>query len=812
MEFDNNLSPSELASRFINHSNLNVFLTGKAGTGKTTFLKHIIKITHKKALIVAPTGIAAINAGGVTIHSLFQLPFGTFVPTESVAENASLQLKINTPASISKGFQMASSKRKLLRELELLIIDEVSMLRADLLDAIDARLKYIRRKSDLPFGGVQVLFIGDLLQLPPVVKNEEWDILRPHYKSAFFFDAQALQNHKPLYIELDKIYRQSDDRFIALLNNLRNNTVTQENILLLNNYYNPNLKIDTKLNYIYLTTHNLKANELNSKLLSEINSPSKKFEAQIKGEFSEFSYPASAILELKKGAQVMFVKNDASGMHLYFNGKIGIVTGFMKNPDGDELIGVLCDGNEKSIYVNKNEWQNIKYVLNTATNEIEEKIEGKFIQYPLKLAWAITVHKSQGLTFEKAIIDIGNAFAPGQVYVALSRLKSLDGLILTSKINYAGMKSDDHVNEYAKTKEDQENLILLEEKESTNYLKSYLTASFDMNGLYKIYIDHAGTYHSNEKKSLKWQNKGWIDSPIIEIQKIKLHADNFISQVKGILQKCEKNYMRHLNERLIAAEKYFGDALKNISDKTLSHVSKINQEKRSKEYLDELLELDTEVFEKQKRIKKCVVLANALSNRKEFTKQDLKEIVNDTLREARVKDALTKKQTELGIKKVKKTTIAENVGFDTEEKYIDSENNSHTSNLKLQKKTRKEEAENEALRIINNSTNNVPNKKLSTKEMSFYLFLAGKKIEDIAAIRKVSIGTISSHLISYVANGIIDPTKIYKKKKLEIIIEEVKKAGLQNLTELKENLGDGYTYDEIRFAISWLSFLEGHSK
>src|SRR5246127_981979 len=276
-----------LASKFINHTQKTIFLTGKAGTGKTTFLRHIVQSTHKKTVIAAPTGIAAINAGGVTIHSLFQLPFGSFIPINQPASAHNQNLKINDPLSVIKNLQMNDNKRKLLRELELLIIDEVSMLRSDLLDAIDIVLKHVRRKSYLPFGGVQVLFIGDLMQLPPVVKNEEWSILRLYYKSVYFFDAQVLQKEKPVYIELDKIYRQADDTFISLLNNLRNNQITQGDIELLNNYYKPDFKPKADENYITLTTHNYKALELNKPFLQELKSKSFFFEAEIENDFSE---------------------------------------------------------------------------------------------------------------------------------------------------------------------------------------------------------------------------------------------------------------------------------------------------------------------------------------------------------------------------------------------------------------------------------------------------------------------------------------------------------------------------------------------
>ena len=311
-------SPAEIASKFINHTGKNIFLTGKAGTGKTTFLKYIVESTHKKCIVAAPTGIAAINAGGVTLHSLFQLPFGAFIP-ENIQATQTMYTKLNTPHSLIKEMQLNANKRNLLRELELLIIDEVSMLRADLLDAIDVILRSVRRNHTKAFGGVQILFIGDLLQLPPVVKDDEWQTLRNYYKSVYFFDARVLQQQKPLYVELDKIYRQDDAVFIGLLNNLRANKTTKADIDLLNSYHQPEFKPNPEENYITLTTHNVKADKINKEYLQNLGGQSFFYKARIDGEFNENTYPVELNLELKQGAQVMFVKNGLSGAQRFFN-------------------------------------------------------------------------------------------------------------------------------------------------------------------------------------------------------------------------------------------------------------------------------------------------------------------------------------------------------------------------------------------------------------------------------------------------------------------------------------------------------------
>ena len=329
-----------IASKYINSTNCPIFLTGRAGTGKTTFLKEVVKTSHKNTIVAAPTGIAAINAEGVTLHSLFQLPFGCFVPTNQISSSDTISTQVTTPRTLMRDLQLNATKRKMLQELELLIIDEVSMLRADLLDAIDYLLKTIRRKRNLLFGGVQILFIGDLYQLPPVVKDDEWKFLSPHYSSIHFFEAKALQNSHLKYIELSKIYRQTDERFISVLNRLRDNITTKEDIEVLNKYYKPNFKSDNNEGYITLTTHNWKADELNRDALNKLPGDIFLYDAEVKGDFNENIFPIEYTLKLKEGAQVMFIKNDHTGEQRYFNGKIGKVTSI----DKEEIIVGFDDG------------------------------------------------------------------------------------------------------------------------------------------------------------------------------------------------------------------------------------------------------------------------------------------------------------------------------------------------------------------------------------------------------------------------------------------------------------------------------------
>ena len=439
----NSLSAEALyVLQFINQTRRSVFLTGKAGTGKTTLLREIIQTTHKKTVVVAPTGIAALNASGVTIHSLFQLPFGAFLPTDATPALSSL-VNYETKATLARHFRMNASKKAVLQSLELLVIDEVSMLRADLLDAIDFTLQSIRKNPN-PFGGVQVLFIGDLFQLPPVVKDQEWQLLRQFYRGKFFFHSLVTQRQPPLYIELPKIFRQSDSVFIKILNQLRNNELHREDLQMLQRYVQPQFKANPESGYITLTTHNAQADAINQKSLEELQGSAVTYLPEIVGDFPEKMYPIEAALELKIGAQVMFIKNDWSAQKQYYNGKMGVVTSLSE----DEILVRFPDENT-TITVEKYEWQNIRYTLDDQTREIKEETLGTFVHYPLRLAWAITVHKSQGLTFERAALDVSQVFMPGQAYVALSRLRSLDGLILLSPLQMNGLSNDEEVVQYS---------------------------------------------------------------------------------------------------------------------------------------------------------------------------------------------------------------------------------------------------------------------------------------------------------------------------------------------------------------------------
>lgn len=464
--------PFDLAYHFVLHTHQSVFITGKAGTGKTTFLKKVVSDTTKKTAIAAPTGVAAINAGGVTLHSLFQLPFQPFLPV-SKAEAWHRSLGYSDQKSLFATVHLNQNKIDVLKQLDTLIIDEVSMVRADMLDAIDALLKH-HRNSPLPFGGLQMVFIGDLFQLPPVCKQEEWSVLQLYYHSPFFFDAQVLQNNPPVLIELNKVYRQKASQFLDVLNRIRANQSLTEDLAYLNEFYQPAFRPEADDAYITLTTHNEKAETTNRYRLKKITSKEYIYKAIVKGEFSERMFPVEPSLTLKVGAQIMFTKNDKGEQRRYYNGLLATVTKLE-----DETIEVTTLNGGDVIKVEREVWRNIRYLHDKETDKLDEDELGSFAQYPIRLAWAITIHKSQGLTFDRAIIDAGDSFASGQVYVALSRLTSIDKLVLLSKITPSSIRVDDRVCAYMETMESMESLQIVLKEQQKAFLAHTLSRSFD---------------------------------------------------------------------------------------------------------------------------------------------------------------------------------------------------------------------------------------------------------------------------------------------------------------------------------------------
>jgi len=606
---------AKLAAKYINNTNRNLFLTGKAGTGKTTFLTNIRNYTYKNTVVAAPTGIAAINAGGITLHSLFHLPFGAFVP-----ENGLQSGGFNTPQSVLAKLKMNRYKRNMLREMELLIIDEVSMLRADLLDCIDVVLRHVRRRKSLPFGGLQLLLIGDLHQLPPVVKSHELQYLNPHYQSLFFFESLALKQNPPVYIELEKIYRQSDQQFIDVLNRLRNNDLTQQDADLLNTLYQPDFATEEE-GFIHVTTHNHKADVVNRDKLSKLKTKSRVFDAEITGDFPENMYPALEKLELKEGAQVMFIKNDQEEEKRFYNGKIGKIKTLLNN----EIV-VECGPNEDEILLEPTFWDNIKYSLDKETNEINEKITGSFIQFPLRLAWAITVHKSQGLTFDKAILDLSDVFAAGQMYVALSRLRSLDGLVLSSPIKKSIIKQDSAIAGFTNKKVSYEDLQEGIAKDTKEFINTYVTTVFDFSSMVNELSWHKGSFNKEENKSAKQQYLGWTKELINKVYPLKEVGEKFNHQVNQIIASNDEAYLQHLNKRIDSAGSYFKPLIEEFCKTVEEHIDKLKERKRIRGYIKEVTELESLFQQKLMAIQKVQLLISEMAENKILTKDKLQSI------------------------------------------------------------------------------------------------------------------------------------------------------------------------------------------
>jgi DNA-binding NarL/FixJ family response regulator len=608
---------ARLTADFVNSTHQHVFLTGKAGTGKTTFLKFIVEHTHKKTIVAAPTGIAAINAKGVTLHSLLQLPFGAFIPERIVPPD--VDAPFTTLYNLFSGLRFNRTKRQLIQEMELLIIDEVSMLRADLLDCIDHMLRHLRKRKDVPFGGVQLLLIGDLLQLPPVVKDTEWNVLKDYYTSSYFFDAKGLSDQPLIHVELDKIYRQSDDQFIGILNRFRENQQTAEDIAYLNRSYQSNTDSSAQEGYIHLTTHNKKADQINQNRLAGLDGKSYSYFAEIIDNFPENAYPLTEKLVLKEGAQVMFIKNDPSGEGLFFNGKIGIISELsptsikVKFEDGHEVI------------VPEYTWENKRFTLNKNTKEIDEKILGSFKHYPIKLAWAVTVHKSQGLTFERAILDLSGAFTQGQVYVALSRLTSLDGLILSSKIPKDGLEIATSMQQFIAQKPELESLQKRLSTDRLNYLIQMIMTHFDFSDLAKHLRGHVSSFNKEESRSLKQQYLDWtieMAAPVIELESI---GKNFQLQVKKILyQKADPSLFA---ERVEKAKDYFSERLKTTSELLTDQEAKLKRSSALKTYKSELQELKEHVFDQLLAIHRTALIVNCLSQGKIPAKKDIHQVL-----------------------------------------------------------------------------------------------------------------------------------------------------------------------------------------
>ena len=631
-----------LAARFVNSTNRHVFLTGKAGTGKTTFLRQLSESTHKSHVILAPTGIAALNANGVTIHSQFLLPFGTYLPDRNLPMELPDGTNFYTQQTLVRRHPLNAKRRDVLRNIDLLIIDEVSMLRADLLDAIDARMRFVKRNYSQPFGGVQLLMIGDMYQLPPIVKDHEWSKMREYYRSQHFFEAVSLRESGFVYVELDKIFRQQDDTFISILNNLRNNVVTEADIVKLNEHYREERDVPTDI--ITLTTHNRKADTINRTALDRLEGENYFFQAEVRDDFPDHIFPVSESLELKNGARVMFVKNDAEG-DAYYNGKLATITSI-----NEDEIEVIMDGADEPYKLKQEKWENKKYTVNETVKDIEEEVVGEFRQYPIKLAWAITVHKSQCLTFEKAVIDVGQAFAPGQVYVALSRLTSLAGLVLRTKIDPRVVSTDQQVVQFAKTKDQQAPLSSVLENEQRNYLSSLLGSTFDFSeatqAIQRILQKHdtVGQFEDPEMRSA-------LDVLSDNLNTQSGNTQKFIQQLRFCLQ---ENDHERLYARLEKGGEYYIKFVEDNLRLLLKHIEEVKQFSKTKTYLTALTEIDLILMKKWEQMDKAQDVAESIIEGKEIkvnlerdTERSLvrRKLSSDATKEADKNPKNTKRKT-----------------------------------------------------------------------------------------------------------------------------------------------------------------------
>ena len=765
--------------------------------------------------IVAPTGVAAINAGGVTIHSFFQLPFGPHIP-ESISSSQSVH-KFNR------------ERINLIKSLDLLVIDEISMVRADMLDAIDEVLRRYKDRTQ-PFGGVQLLMIGDLHQLSPVIKDEEWNLLKTYYDTVYFFGSHALQKTNPVRVELTHIYRQTDTTFIDLLNRIRENKLDKETLEALNQRYIPDFKPEDDEGYITLTTHNASAQTINAVKLEELAGKIRTFQAEITGEFPTYSYPTEQSLILKKGAQVMFVKNDPSREKLFYNGKIGQIIRIT-----DEAIYVKCKGEYAEIEVGKSEWRNVKYALNPETKEIDEQIIGSFTQYPLKLAWAITIHKSQGLTFEKAIIDANESFAHGQVYVALSRCKSFEGMVLSTKIAMKSVKTDGTVAAYSRDANNNppDNQQLSDAKIA--FQRSLLFELFDFSDIKRTFF---------QLNRILEENAIIINAAILD--NVKLIRDTAERDVYIVSDKFRGQLSRLISEEILPEE---NDEVQTRVKKASNYFSEKMEQFLFPEAKALVIETDNSAVKK--------TAGQALENFQKaiFVKSQCMKIAQEGFKT--IKYLQAKANADIDFKALPESTGNPNIAVPKGVKHgklyaalkswrndVASANDvldylvlpmktimeltevlpttlSQLAAIKGIGKTKVKQYGKTIIGIINNycQENDIEipeikgesvseakffKEKIDTKKASLDLFKSGKTIEEIASERGFTPATIEVHLIHFIETGELDIFQVYQPEKIDTIASYLTENKKATLGEVKNALDENITYAEIRATLKHL--------
>lgn len=809
----------ELAFNFVQYTGQNIFLTGKAGTGKTTFLKSLKERSPKRMIVVAPTGVAAINAGGVTIHSFFQLSFAPQIGTENEQIR---QMRFN------------KEKINIIRSLDLLVIDEISMVRADILDAIDKVMRRFKNGRK-PFGGAQLLMIGDLQQLSPVVKRDEWELLKSEYDTVYFFSSKSLKQTSYVSIELTHVFRQQDDKFISLLNKVRDNVLDETARKELNERYNPQFVPNEDDGFITLCTHNAQANQMNDSKLKELKATEEIFTAKVDGNFPNYSFPTDEELRLKIGAQVMFIKNDPDPEKRFYNGKIGQISGFE-----DDVVFVQCPGEDEEIEVTPLLWENVKYSIDKNTSEIKEEIEGSFTQIPLKLAWAITIHKSQGLTFEKAIIDAQASFAHGQVYVALSRCKTLEGMVLKTPIGTQSIINDQTVGGFIQQVEENQpgekelyDAKLAFQREQLLELFRFYRMRYLLNSISNTINENRGSFTDLLFDNFRKLNTAFQDELVLVAEKFQQQIDQYLKREPDV----EQN--QNLQERIKKAADYFKEKAETIVIEGIENTDwEIDNRALKKQVVKRIDDLAEEAKIKVAGFNECrngfsvkrIMDARAKALIGESTskpkKQKAKEIVDP---ENIPHPELFKLLRSFRYEKANELGIPVYMVF-SQKSLIEMVNYLPVSSKALLLingfgKRKIDQFGADIIQLIQNycdeneiERGEIPLKeapkekkapKPDTKKVSYEMFQSGKTVEEIAKERGLVETTIASHLAHYVRKGELDVLQFISKEKLAEIVKYFESTDNRNLTPARDALGEKFDYGELRMG---LSFFESKNK